>query len=434
MKPMATLEGQRGFRTLLCAILLLLFLQPMIGGRHLNPVVTSLVGACVLASALWRLNSGSSAFWVALGLMVSAIVGGYVVSEAGVGGSPFHAPFYVFIAWNVLTRVLNAEEVSEDTVLGSACAYLLLGLAFASAYNAIVFFVPGAIAGLDLESHVSTFSQLAYFSLVTLTTLGYGDLSPVHPLCQSLVVVESVVGVLFPALVVARIIGLYVSPDGGPLTEPEPDHNREWLISRVLFVFLPLVVLLLPWLERGTPGRMVVGLALAATVIVGVYFVSGNPRTLVAGFALAIGSSAMRMLGGGFVPASIILAFILVALVVGRMSVWCLVQRRVTTSVLLTSVCLYWLIGIGFAGLYQLVENLEPGAIGAAGGDAMGPMLYFSFMTLTTTGYGDLLPGAPLSRALANVEAFVGVFYTSIVIAKLVSLYGSQISVERPAN
>ena len=64
----------------------------------------------------------------------------------------------------------------------------------------------------------------------------------------------------------------------------------------------------------------------------------------------------------------------------------------------------------------------------------MGPMLYFSFMTLTTTGYGDLLPGAPLSRALANVEAFVGVFYTSIVIAKLVSLYGSQISVERPAN
>ena len=66
------------------------------------------------------------------------------------------------------------------------------------------FFFPGAIAGIDPSGASGTvFSQLSYFSFVTLTTLGYGDLTPVHPFCQSLAIVESVVGVLFPALIVA---------------------------------------------------------------------------------------------------------------------------------------------------------------------------------------------------------------------------------------
>ena len=53
-------------------------------------------------------------------------------------------------------------------------------------------------------------------------------------------------------------------------------------------------------------------------------------------------------------------------------------------------------------------------------------MLYFSFMSLTTTGYGDFTPAIPLTRTLASIEAFIGIFYPAIVIAKLVSLYGSS--------
>ena len=60
-------------------------------------------------------------------------------------------------------------------LLASACAYLLLALAFASAYEAVFFFDSEAFKGIETEGGLSPFAQLSYFSLVTLTTLGYGD-------------------------------------------------------------------------------------------------------------------------------------------------------------------------------------------------------------------------------------------------------------------
>ncbi len=415
------------FRILLTSLLLLMGLQLFTLGQDWGPLAVPVVAAAVFGAALWRLHHQRWAFAIGAGLMVLAVVGGWVSSgdaASGVGGSPFHAPFYVYFAGVVLFQVLRAERVTEDTIFGAACAYLLLSAAFASAYEAVEVFSPGAISGLDTESSSSLFSQLSYFSLVTLTTLGYGDFSPVHPFCRSLAILESVMGTMFPALVIARIIAVQSSQGESPFAHPEPKWERQALLSRVLFAFLPAAILALPWLERSDFGRIAVGTILSSLMITGLYFVSGTRRTLYAGIALALLAAILRVAAPDWAAVSTAIEVLMISIVVLQMSRWCLRQPHATTSVVFSAVSLYWLIGIAFSGLFRLLDYGDPGTITPEDQRSVGDMLYFSFMTLTTTGYGDFTPVGAGVRMVASVEAFLGIFYPAIVIARLVSLYG----------
>lgn len=418
------------FRMLAGALVLLPALHLLALGGRWNPVALSLAGAMAMTVALWRVHRRPAMFWTGTALLVVALGGGWWVSEhaaSGIAGSPFHAPFFFFVAASVLFRVLQAKRVTEDTLLGSACAYILLSLAFASAYQAVEFLTPGAIAGIDTgPTAASLFSQLVYFSFVTITTLGYGDLSPVHPFCQSLAIVESVVGVLFPALIVARIIGVQAAGGTEPLGRPDSKWTREGFVARILVVFLPVIILALPWVQGTKWGPIVVGGLLLFLMIAGVYFISGRRRVLVVGGILALTALGLRIVGNDFLVFAMIIEVTLIAVVVARMSLWFFRRRDATTSVILAAGCIYWLIGIGFGETFALISRLVPNAIEGGATLPLGTTLYFSFMTLTTTGYGDFAPTIALTRTLASLEAFVGIFYPAIVIAKLVSLYSTR--------
>jgi hypothetical protein len=107
--------------------------------------------------------------------------------------------------------VLHHERVTSETILGALCAYVLLGLLFAFAFLAVdavrdeSFFVQ---QGAHQES------EYIYFSFVTLTTLGFGDLSPAVGLPQALTVVEALVGSVFLVTLVSRLVTLWVRQDG----------------------------------------------------------------------------------------------------------------------------------------------------------------------------------------------------------------------------
>ena len=422
-------KGSHRYRVLLLSLALLVGLQSVAQAWSWSPLAVAFAGAVVMATMLWRVYDRLLAFGIGVALMLLAIVGGLAVSSSfstAISGSPFHAPFYVYFSATVLRQVLGAKQVTEDTVLGSACAYLLVSLAFASAYEAVESFSPGAIAGLVREGGGTIFAQLSYFSLVTLTTLGYGDLAPVHPFCQSLAILETVIGAMFPALIVARIIAVQSSSGDSPFSHPEPELSREGIVARALFFFLPTAVLALPWLERSALGSFAVSAILTALMITGVYFVTGRRSVLVVGIGMALAAEGLRVVGPELLELAIGIEVLLIAGVVVGMSRWCLQQQQVTTSVVLAAVCLYWLIGLGFSGVFQMIERVSPGTLEPDGPGVVGDLIYYSYMTLTTTGYGDFVPVNDLTRLLASIEAFVGVFYPAIVIARLVSLYGAR--------
>ena len=107
----------------------------------------------------------------------------------------------------VLKRVFGAGPVTRHRIHGAVCAYLLFGLMWAAAYAFIEQIFPPAFnvtGGAGLAD--KPVSRFVYFSFVTLTTVGYGDITAVHPLARTLVVAEALIGQLFPAIIIGSLV------------------------------------------------------------------------------------------------------------------------------------------------------------------------------------------------------------------------------------
>ncbi|MHB8110874.1 MAG: ion channel [Syntrophorhabdaceae bacterium] len=104
----------------------------------------------------------------------------------------------------ILIRVLKPGPITFRRIEGAVAVYLLLGLVWAYAYELIAHSDPGAFSGAVAVS--GSFSSWAYFSFVTLATLGYGDISPVHPVARSLATAEAITGQLYLAILIARLV------------------------------------------------------------------------------------------------------------------------------------------------------------------------------------------------------------------------------------
>jgi len=115
--------------------------------------------------------------------------------------------FFVSAAWLVGKKVLLTGYVDLNIITGSVALYLILGFIWAILYTFLIQLSPEAIRGVEPENWIYSLSTMTYFSFVTLTTLGYGDISPVTPIAKVLVILEAVTGMFYFAIVVASLIG-----------------------------------------------------------------------------------------------------------------------------------------------------------------------------------------------------------------------------------
>jgi hypothetical protein len=126
----------------------------------------------------------------------------------------------------------------------------------------------------------------------------------------------------------------------------------------------------------------------------------------------------------------VLIAPVLFLLVIGAIFIlivtWMVRVTTINAETLCAAVCGYLILGIFWTGIYALVQNLHPHAIANFDSSKLqhGDLIYFSYTTLTTTGFGDLIPKNPFARMWAVMEAVAGTFYNAIVIARLVTLYG----------
>ena len=111
----------------------------------------------------------------------------------------------------VARTVFAGGRVSFHRVVGAVLLYLLIALAFVSLFMLVGLLVPNAFSGLVFEDNEKLASNLIYFSFVTLTSTGYGDIYPVHPIARSLCNLETIIGQLYPATLLARLVSLEIA-------------------------------------------------------------------------------------------------------------------------------------------------------------------------------------------------------------------------------
>jgi len=119
--------------------------------------------------------------------------------------------FYLWAIWLAGRQVLFTGAVDANRIVGAICIYLLMGLIWALMYLFIAQAIPGSFNGIEQLVWYDNFADVAYYSYVTLTTLGYGDISPVAPIARFLVYMEAVIGVFYMAILVASLIGVGIS-------------------------------------------------------------------------------------------------------------------------------------------------------------------------------------------------------------------------------
>jgi len=119
------------------------------------------------------------------------------------------ATFLIFVSGSLFAYLGQKGQITRGRILVSVSVYFLLGLTWFALYNVIELVQPGSFAqgGTPLTGF-SHWSTMLYFSLVTLTTLGYGDIVPVKPLARMLATLEASFGILYIAITVARLVAV----------------------------------------------------------------------------------------------------------------------------------------------------------------------------------------------------------------------------------
>jgi hypothetical protein len=210
--------------------------------------------------------------------------------------------------------------------------------------------------------------------------------------------------------------------------------RRFWESDPGLSVFLGLLVLFLfvlpPLIEPAGRGRsLVLETGFSALLLAGVAAVSTRPALRAALFALVIGATAVRW---GPFPHQATAAAALVSVAAMALVVLAQTFRAGPVNVhrIQGAVAAYLLLGLGWALAYELVALLAAGAFSGTGlaGAERPSFVYFSFVTLTTVGYGDVTPVHPVARSLAVAEALTGQLYPAILLARLVSLTTSSVA------
>jgi len=203
-----------------------------------------------------------------------------------------------------------------------------------------------------------------------------------------------------------------------------------------LLIALALFFIWAPFVEEIKGGDLIVSVLFSLVLIAGILAVAERKRALVIAIVLAIPAIAGRWINHFrpdliAPPVFLVGGLVLITFVVANLLRFVLRAPSVTAEVLCASISAYLMLGLMWTLAYWLVDRLTPGGAFSfntnAGTRSMNGFtgFYFSFVTLSTVGYGDITPVSRIARWLAAMEAMTGLLYVAVLIARLVSLYSA---------
>lgn len=211
------------FGFLLAGILGVLLVGPLADQifADAKSLILMLAYSSMLVVGIWSLQASRRLFFVGVGLVVISI-GISLLNSIANNPSLGLASLAVLMAFESISIYLAIEyllspgDISFNRLIGAVCTYLLIGMVFAGLYFYLVAFDPESFSGIDIERRADVYWDMTYFSFVTLTTLGYGDILPVGQAARALAHLEASTGTLFIAILIGLLVGSYFRDTTGP--------------------------------------------------------------------------------------------------------------------------------------------------------------------------------------------------------------------------
>jgi len=206
------------FSYLLIALLFVLVTIPLVDDFQFvsAPIARAIIFSGLLVIGIWSLKGGGRYFAVGMAFVVA----GVVLNMLAVNMESMSLQslallaligFLVVAISFTLRQVAVGNEINTNRLVGAVCVYLLLGVIWAMAYTLVNLASPGAFTGFIPTKDLGWDSEWLYYSFVTMTTLGYGDILPVSATARGLAYMQAIVGQFYIAVLVAGLVSAYVS-------------------------------------------------------------------------------------------------------------------------------------------------------------------------------------------------------------------------------
>lgn len=194
----------------MCSILILLILAAILEGFQYAHLVLNTFSLVVIIAGTYAASATKRSLIILSVLALPWLFSEwfFMTSTKPVFLSFF---FFLYVTLTLLEMIFKSKEITQNTLYGAVCVYLMLGILWASIYALIDKLIPGAIfTGNFVNGHLTS-NEVIYFSYTTLTTLGYGDITTMTPVGRIMSVLEAIIGQLFIAFMIARLVGIHTS-------------------------------------------------------------------------------------------------------------------------------------------------------------------------------------------------------------------------------
>jgi len=210
-----------GFRNLLAWLLVYMIVGPILEPLPYAHTLMAVLMTVALFSSIYAVNKDTRLLSVAISLLVLTLIlmwisrlGWLEVSDAAFPG--ILALYLGTLVYSFLHHIISARRVDGNVICAALCTYMVLGLFWGALFNLLEKLTPNSFAGGLLNSGVDSHDKefcLQYFSFVTMSTLGYGDITPQTRSAAALCQAEAVLGQFFTVALVARLVGVQVAQD-----------------------------------------------------------------------------------------------------------------------------------------------------------------------------------------------------------------------------
>lgn len=238
------LDNKARFLTLMISLLLLFVIYPFLSHFRIASIILDVFFTIILLSGVFALSENKRLLRFAVLLAILTIITSW--SNELIKNSLltllslcFYLLFFILTAISILIYVLRDEEVTKEKIFGAVSVYIMIGIIWAMIYGILEIFTPGSFS-INIQSAAARATDfthgglefLFYYSFVTLTTLGYGDITPASAPAQTFSALEAMIGQLYLAVMIARLVGLHIAYSKFGVQKIENSNERRGTNAR----------------------------------------------------------------------------------------------------------------------------------------------------------------------------------------------------------